>query len=321
MTPFEEAMAEAVELIDGAASIVFLGHVGPDGDALGTIVGLSRAARKAGKAAVASFPMPFVLPRTLAFLDNDLLVAPGELPADVDLVVSCDVAAPDRLSDLLPYARKAPKLIVIDHHGSNEGFGDVNLIDPTAASTAQMAFHIIQRLGWSLDVTAATALYTGVLTDTGRFQYSMTTPHVHRIVAELLEHGVEPDKVGQEVYEQSPFAYLKVAGAVMSRAVFDEERKFVWSVLLRSDLEAASMERQDADGLIDLIRVTVGADVACLLKEIGENETKGSLRSRGATDVAAIAQVFGGGGHHNAAGFFVRKSPDEVIAKITELLV
>jgi bifunctional oligoribonuclease and PAP phosphatase NrnA len=317
----DEAMDQAVELIDAASSIAFLGHVGPDGDALGTILGFTQAARKAGKVAVASFPLPFVVPRTLAFLDNDLLVAPGDLPADVDLVVSCDVAAPDRLSDLLPYAHGAPKFVVIDHHRSNEGFGDVNVIDPTAASTAQMAVQIIEKLGWPLDEIAATALYTGILTDTGRFQYAMTTPQVHRIAAALLEHGVEPDRVGQEVYEQSPFGYLKVAGAVLSRAVFDEEHKFVWSVLLRSDLEDAGMERQDADGLIDLIRVTVGADVACLLKEVGENETKGSLRSRGATNVAAIAQTFGGGGHHNAAGFFARKSPDDVIAEITELLV
>jgi len=321
MMSLDDEIDAAVALIDGADSIAFLGHVGPDGDALGTIMGLTHAARKAGKVAVASFPRPFVIPQPLAFLGDDLLVAPDDLPADVDLVVSCDVAAPDRLSDLLPYARKAPKFIVVDHHGSNEGFGDINVIDPTAASTAQMAFRLIRELGWSLDVAGATALYTGILTDTGRFQYSMTTPQVHRIVAELLEYGVEPDKVGQQVYEQSPFGYLKVAGAVMSRAVFDEQHKFVWSILLASDLAEANMERHDADGLIDLIRVTIGADVACLLKEIGENETKGSLRSRGATDVAAIAQVFGGGGHHNAAGFFAHKSPDDVIAAITELLV
>ena len=316
----EDSIAAAAELLSDATSIAFLGHVGPDGDALGTIMGLAGAARAAGKDAVASFPVPFVLPRNLSFLDEEFLVAPDALPPTIDLVVSCDVAAPERLSNLLPYARKAPNLIVLDHHKSNTGFGDVDVIDPHAASTAQIAFRMIEKLEWELDQQSATALYTGILTDTGRFQYSMTTPNVHRIAASLLEHGVEPDAVGQAVYEQTSFGYLAVAGAVMSRAVFDKENRFVWSVLYRADLEAASIERQDAEGLVDLIRTTVGADVACLLKEVGDNETKGSLRSRGTTDVATLAELFGGGGHHNAAGFLARKTPAEVIAEITKHL-
>ena len=126
------------------------------------------------------------------------------------------------------------------------------------------------------------------------------------MTAELLAAGVRPEVIGRHVYEESPFAYLHVAGAVLGRAQLDESRGLVWSVLYPEDLESAGIDLEHAEGLIDLVRVAQEAGVACLLKVV-DGVTKGSLRSRGEVDVAAIAQTFGGGGHHNASGFtFVR---------------
>ena len=123
------------------------------------------------------------------------------------------------------------------------------------------------------------------------------------MTASLLEAGVPPPVVGRHVYEESPFGYLHVAGAVLSRAQLDVEHRLVWSVLHRGDLEEGQIRYEDADGLIDLIRIAEESDVACLLRDLGEGRYKGSLRSRGRVDVSEIAARFGGGGHHNAAGF------------------
>ncbi len=133
------------------------------------------------------------------------------------------------------------------------------------------------------------------------------------MTAELLEAGVRPDEIGQRLYEAAPFGYLHVASAVMGRAVLDRDRSLVWSVLYRKDLEDAGIGPEDAESLIDLIRIAEEAQVTCLLKEVEPGLTKGSLRSRGAVDVAAVAMALGGGGHHNASGFVVKGAPEAVI--------
>ena len=125
--------------------------------------------------------------------------------------------------------------------------------------------------------------------------------------------GVEPDRIGQTLFASSPFAYLAVAGAVMSRAVLEPELHLVWSSLRTADLDEAGIGYEAADGLIDLIRIAEEAQVACLLREVGDRKTKASLRSRGSIDVGSVAQSLGGGGHHNAAGFTVDATVEEAI--------
>jgi phosphoesterase RecJ-like protein len=126
--------------------------------------------------------------------------------------------------------------------------------------------------------------------------------------------------VGRHLYEESPFAYLHVAGAVLSRAELVPEVSLVWSRLKPEDLAAVGIGYEQADGLIDLIRVAEEAEVACLLRELGEGKTKGSLRSRGAADVGAVAAGLGGGGHHNAAGFTYQGTPEEAIIRVVDAL-
>jgi phosphoesterase RecJ-like protein len=312
--------AAVVAALADAHRIGVLGHIGPDGDALGSVIALARAARAAGKDAHASFGEPFVVPKQFSFLDVDVLTPPAQLPTDLDVVVACDTAAPERLGSALPAAQRAGSLVIIDHHLSNGGFGDIVLIDSEAASTAQLVYQVIVDLGWPLDVDTATALYVGLVTDTGRFQYSLTNQDVHRIAGELLARGVRPEVVGRHVYEEAPFGYLRVAGAVLSRAQLDETHRLVWSELRAADLALAEVAYQDTDGLIDLIRLAEEAEVACLLKELEPGVIKGSLRSRGEIDVAAVAAGFGGGGHHNAAGFTFHGTVEEAVARIQEAL-
>lgn len=304
---------EVAEALRRSHRIAVVGHIGPDGDALGSMLGLAVAARAAGKEAYATFGDPFVVPHQLRFLDTSTLRPVADVPLPLDALVVVDCGDRDRIGSAGVLADAASQVVVIDHHRSNGGFGDVSWVEPDAGATAQMVFRLLTELGWVVDRPAAEALYTGIVTDTGRFQYSSTSPEVHHIAAALLEAGVRPEEIGQRVYEESPFGYLGLAGTVLQRAQLDEDLSLVWSTLHLDDLASAGIGYEDADGLIDLIRIAEEAQAACLLREVGEGRTKGSLRSRGTIDVGAVAVALGGGGHRNAAGFTVEASIDDAI--------
>ncbi len=312
-TPLEQAAAA----IRTARSLVTMGHIGPDGDSLGSMLAIAGAARNAGKEAYATFGEPFVVGKQFRYLDSSPLLRPLDVPQEIDVAVVVDTSVADRLGSALPIVERAKTVIVVDHHLSRDGdLGDILVIDSTAAAAAQVVYRLLAELQWDITTEIATALYTGIVTDTGRFQYGATSAEVHQITAVLLDAGVVPPVIGQHIYEESPFAYLHVAGAVLSRAAVDEENRLVWSVLLREDLAKEKLKYEDADGLIDLIRIAEESDVACLLREIGDEKFKGSLRSRGRVDVSAIAGRFGGGGHRNAAGFVATGSADTIIDQL-----
>ncbi|MCB1246947.1 MAG: bifunctional oligoribonuclease/PAP phosphatase NrnA [Acidimicrobiia bacterium] len=318
--PDHGSLVEVVEAIRAADRIGVVGHVGPDGDALGSMIGLALAATDAGKSAVASFDHPFVVPDEMDFLDTSVLVRPEAFPSDLDLAIAVDCSVPKRVGSLIEQMSGAKAIAVIDHHLAEGDWGDHLLIDRTAAATTELIHQVIGALGWSLTAEVATALYTGLVTDTGRFQYSSTTPHTHRVAAELLAAGVRPDVLGQKLFEENDFGYYTVASRVLGRAVLDINHRFVWSVMTSADLAAGGIAYHQADDLIDLVRMARGSEVACLLKEHGAGSWKGSLRSRGRVDVAAIASIFSGGGHHNAAGFTTDGEPADIIGRITAAL-
>ena len=320
MTERVGSVAEVASVLRGASSIGVVGHIGPDGDALGSMVALSLAARGAGIAAVASFDEPFVVPDEMSFLDTSTLVPPAEFPEALDVAVVVDTSVPARVGSLVEKLDSADQLVVIDHHISDGQWGDRVLIDRTAAAAAELVYEVIVELGWEITPEVATALYTGIVTDTGRFQYSSTSPRTHEIAADLLAHGVHPDIIGQKLFEEAAFGYYSVASRVLERAILDEDHRFVWSFMTSDDLKQAGIAGHQTDGLIDLVRMARGTEVACLLKVKNGGIVKGSLRGRGLVDVASIAGTFGGGGHHNAAGFTTTKKPEEVIAEITAQL-
>lgn len=314
--PDRNAVIAMAQAIRAARSIGVVGHVGPDGDALGSMIALAHAARAAGKDAVASFAEPFVVPEEMSFLDVSVLVPPSDFPTDLDLAVAVDTSVPSRVGTLAGAMGKADVLGVIDHHISDGEWGDVLLIDRTAAATTELVYEVLVELEWTITEPVATALYTGLVTDTGRFQYSSTSPRTHEIAAELLSAGVKPDAIGQKLFEEAPFGYYALSARVLERAVLVEEQDFVWSHVTLEDLDATGLAYHEVDGLIDLVRMARGTQVACLLKESKPGVWKGSLRSRGVVDVAAIASTFGGGGHHNAAGFTSTDPPADVIEQI-----
>lgn len=316
MSDIAANLRAVAEILDTAESIGVVGHIGPDGDALGSMVALARSARLVGKQAVASFDEPFVVPEEMSFLDSSVLVAPRDFPLDLDAGVVVDTSVRSRVGSLAGALEKAEQLVVVDHHISDGSWGDVVAIDVTAAATTELVHELLILLEWPIDKDVATALYTGLVTDTGRFQYSSTSPRTHNIASDLLERGVEPDAIGQKLFEEASFGYYEVVSRVLGRAVLDTDHALVWSIMEPADLEAAEIAYHETDGLIDLVRMARGTEVACLLKRKQAGVIKGSLRSRGRIDVAAIARSFDGGGHHNAAGFTTADEPSAIIKQI-----
>jgi len=316
MSDISADLKAVAKLLDSAESIGIVGHVGPDGDALGSMIGLARSARLAGKKAVASFDEPFVVSEEMSFLDASVLVRPEGFPRDLDVAVAVDTSVRSRVGSLAGAMEKAHRLVVLDHHISDGSWGDVVAIDATAAATTELVHELLNLLDWPIDKEVATALYTGLVTDTGRFQYSSVSSRTHSIASELLAHGVETDVVGQKLFEEASFGYFHVVSRVLGRAVLDVDHALVWSIMEPADLEAAGIGYHETDGLMDLVRMARGTEVACLLKRKSPGVIKGSLRSRGRVDVAAIARSFDGGGHHNAAGFTSASDPSEIVEQI-----
>ena len=314
-----DALTAAIDKIRSVGSLAITCHINPDGDALGSALALAHSARLVGVEAVVAFGGEFVVPDSLAFLDIAPLVSVDAFPEAPECLVVFDVAAPDRLGEVAAVADAAGTVIVVDHHVSNGGFGDIAYIDPKAAASAQLATYLIEGLGWPIDETVALCLMTGLVTDTGRFQYSATTGEVMRIGARLLDAGAKPEIIGQHVYESAPFGYLAVSAAVLGRAVLEQEHGLVWSTVTMADLQSAGIEYSQAENLIDDLRIAREADTALLLKET-EDGWKGSLRSRGGTDVAAVAGLFGGGGHRNASGFHAAGSPEEILQRVRKAI-
>jgi phosphoesterase RecJ-like protein len=270
--------------------------------------------RSLGKRVVASFgDRNFAVPRILRFLPGqDMLCPPEDYPVAPELMITFDSSTFERLGVLSPNAARAGEVIVIDHHPSNAGFGSLSLIDPKAAATAMLAEQLIYRLGGRLDRDIATCLYAGLATDTGSFRYASTTPAVHQMAARLVATGLRVEEIARELWDRSPFGYLKVLAHAMERAQL--ESGLVWTYVTRVDRAAYGLPYSELEGIIDIVRRTDEAEVAVVLKEDDHGDWQVSTRSKGAVDVASVCAALGGGGHHNAAGFTSYDSVEETMA-------
>jgi bifunctional oligoribonuclease and PAP phosphatase NrnA len=317
----EQDWQAAVAAIADAGTTVISCHVNPDGDALGSAMALQLALAGAGRHALVSFSEPFAVAPQYQFLAGlDGLTPPDQVPANADLFVCFDAGSLDRLGSMIGHFRGAARTVVIDHHASNTRFGDVNLIDPQSPASAVLCRELLRRLGLPLDREIATCLYTGLVTDTGRFQYQATTPETHLLAAELLAAGVEQYEVSKTVFETNDIGYLRLIGDSLARITQVPEASLVWTSVTLADLAARGVDMDQTEGLIDLVRTDAASDVAAVLKEQPDGTHKVSLRSKGATDVGAIATHFGGGGHAFAAGFTSDDGQEATVAALVDVL-
>jgi bifunctional oligoribonuclease and PAP phosphatase NrnA len=288
----------------GAKRVALACHEKPDGDAVGSLLALSLVLRRLGAETYPTWSAASVeAVAPYAWLPGkDHLVQVSDIPSDVPVFVAIDCGAAERLGELEEIARRAPCLINIDHHPGNDEFAHLNVVEPSASSTAELVASLAAALGVELDQDIATCLYVGIVTDTGRFQYTNSSPHTLRLAATLLEHGVPAPTIAQELFESAPFGLLKLVGRLLERATLYEEERFVYSWLQRADLDETGVTPQETDGLIDAIRSTRAADVAALFKQQLDGSYRVSLRSK-SPSVGVIARARGGGGHELAAGF------------------
>ena len=312
-------LQRAVEMVAGATTVGLVCHVEPDGDALGSLLGLHHLCAANGKPSVASWPEPFLVAPHYAFLPGlDDCTKPADFPADPDVMITFDCGSLDRLNELAVPARRAAergRLIVLDHHRTNGCYGSVNVVDPAAAATAVVVRALADGLGWRLTRDAALCLYTGLVTDTGRFQYEATSPDVFELAAELSAFDLPIPSMSRQLFEEHRFAYIKLIAACLARAELDIDLRFVATWVGADDLEAYHVSIQETEGLIDLVRRAKEADVACVLKET-DTGVRVSLRSVGTIDVSEVATRFGGGGHAFAAGFIANDSIAGVLADV-----
>src|SRR4051812_14917348 len=294
-------------------------HENPDGDALGSLLGMTLGLRRLGKNVVMVLGPQERIPAEYGFMQLDDLHR--EAPADAgERVLLClDCASEQRLT--ADGLRERTALVVdVDHHHDNTRFGDVNLIVPDASSTSEIVRDVLDALGVDLTPEIAEPLYIALVTDTGRFQYSNTTPKALRLAADLVEAGADVHHVFQQVYENVDFAKLKLLARVLDRAQVHDGGRVVISYLLRTDFAEVGAEEPYSEGLIDYLRSVEGAQLVALIREPPRDEgptRRVSLRaSADEVDVSRIARAFGGGGHTQAAGFSSDLEIDELSAAI-----
>ncbi|GAB1642458.1 bifunctional oligoribonuclease/PAP phosphatase NrnA [Krasilnikovia sp. MM14-A1259] len=320
------AAVAAIHRYAPAGRVLLVCHVNPDGDALGSMLGFGLGLRRLGVPHLqATFPGAFDVPEPFTALPGlDLLVPEEQAYPQPDLVIVFDVAAESRLGGLTDRLSRAAATIVLDHHASNSGFGGVDLVDPGAAATSVVAEQLLVRLGVPLDAEIAECLYVALATDTGSFRFDMTTPQVHEMAARLIATGIRPGEISRRIFDTRPFGATKLFADVLGRAQLDPAAAaghgMVWTYATLDDLQRHGQRPYVMDALIDPVRCVAEADVAVLIKQVGESEWAVSLRSKGAVDVSAVAVAFGGGGHRLAAGFTGYGAPGDVVVAVRDRL-
>jgi len=310
-------LQQVVETLRGSRRVLCFAHPDPDGDALGSTLALALALTEMGREVTLYCPTP--IPGSLRFLPGLASLVPsldGRGPWDATVI--CDVGSSRRIGPSLPERARLGVLINLDHHLTSDDFGDVNCVDAEAASVGVMVARVLAGLGHPLSRDVATALYTSVLTDTGSFRYSSTNPEALRTAADCVAAGVDPWEVSSAIYEQQPLARLKLLARALDSLELSPDGSLATLVVSREMSRIAGGDRSLTDGFVNYARSVAGVQVAALLVEpmdAGEPWSL-SLRSRGGVNVAAVAALFGGGGHHNAAGLKLHGTAAEVRSQL-----
>jgi len=303
MTTSTKAPENLLKKLRSGHRYVITSHINPDGDAIGSSLGLVRILRAIGKGAVVwSRDEPPKLYRQLA--GNDRMHIGTEPPAgfpdsfDGAIVLECPTL--DRCG-LEEHLAEFP-VINIDHHLGNEHYGEVNWIDTAAPSLGEMIYRLSQGLMVNLDEETATALYLTLVTDTGGFRFGNSTPAAFAAAAALVTEGARPEQVAQWLYESQPESAVRLLGEMLKTLEIHDDR-VATAILTREMFDSAGASSSDTEGLIDHPRSIAGVDAVALIRQVDDKSFKVSLRSRGDIDVEKLARQHGGGGHRNAAGY------------------
>jgi phosphoesterase RecJ-like protein len=299
------AARDIAHLLPAGRRVALITHVNADGDGLGSEVALWHLLRGRGLQPVIANPTP--TPERFDFLVPKEADGSGRAVKEIeraDVIMVVDISDLGRLGDLGPTVRaRGVPVICIDHHVSQGSLPDgPRLVAPEATATAELVFDLAGALDWELPVESARALYVGLLTDTGGFRFSNTTARALRVAGALLEHGLDPETIYEQVYASAPEGRIRLLAEVLRTLVVEREAGLAWVTVPPDALERHGATADDLEGIVEYPRSIAGVRLALLFRQIANGRIKVSLRSMGAVNVAELAHRFGGGGHARAAG-------------------
>lgn len=303
------------DIIKSAKKILLLSHVNPDGDTLGSMCAMysmiyNRFKIKADMSVVSNIPFNYT------FLPNiNLAQRYYDQSLVYDLVITLDVAAIDRVRDAKIFFDKAKCTVNIDHHKTNPGFGDYQIINPEASSCGEVLYNYFKENHWDITPDAADCLYTAIMTDTGNFRFENTSSKVFRAVADLVDIGANPTVLYKKCYETKTKNFVMFQNYCVNKAEFLNDNKIAYTTVYKKDLEKFSAGDDYTDGIAETLRAIDSTEVAFVVKEVDTKLTKVSMRSK-KLDVAQICSTFGGGGHTYAAGCTIKASIKDSIEKL-----
>lgn len=313
-----------IDYINGGNYFVVTSHVSPDGDNIGSTLSMYYYLKSLGKEV--SYVLDDSLPLNLRFLTQDVnIIRSSDFNMENYSIIALDCGDRARICVSDEIKDNAKTIICIDHHASNDAYGDINYIDIDASSTCELVYNYLVRYNERfnnnvIDEKVATALYTGLVTDTGNFSYSNTHPSSFEMAKELMLAGAKRNDVIQNVFQSNPYNYYKLLGEALN--TLDIVNQNVASIMITKEmLRDNSISFNDVDGITSYTRDIQGVEVGILLKEKKENEIKVSLRSKNYVDVSEIAKSFGGGGHVRAAGCTINDSIENAKKRVLEAVL
>lgn len=305
-----------LEEVKGAKTIGISGHIRPDGDCVGSVMGLYLYLSKACPEAkiVAMIEKPADIFNCISQVEK----IHSDFKTDVEVFDAFIVldASGDRIGEAQPYFEQAKKKINIDHHISNKGCGDVNYILPDASSACELVYDVIEHKEL-LDEEIAKALYIGMVHDTGVFQYSNTSPKTLRTAAELISYGFDFSKLIDETFYEKTYVQNQILGRALLESFLFMEGRCIVSMVDKKLMNFYHVVPHDLDGIVSQLRYTKGVDCAIFMYQLDSMEYKVSLRSNGRVDVAKVASFFGGGGHVKAAGVTMQGTFHDIVNNLS----
>ncbi|MBI4040248.1 MAG: bifunctional oligoribonuclease/PAP phosphatase NrnA [Deltaproteobacteria bacterium] len=309
-------MKEALDCFQRGKSFLTISHVQPDGDALASQLAIGLGLEQLGKKVV--YFNDGDIPESLKFLPKAKEVV-SVLPdqPQFDVVISCDCGSLARLGDKFLKYKNYKTLVNVDHHFSNDRYGNINVVMPEAASTGEVVWGLLEKLNVTLTKDIATNIYCTLVTDTGSFRYSNTKTHTLQLAARMLEAGTNPEEVSEHLFESQPYEAFLLLSRVLNRMELSKDKKYSWSVIYQKDLKETGTKYEVTEEFINYPRSIRGVWVAVLFKELQDGHYKVSLRSKtDAIDVSSICQKFQGGGHKRASACILKGKFEEVKTKL-----
>lgn len=308
MTMIDKNLEIFNNMIQKAKSIVICSHISPDGDAIGSSTALYLALKELGKEVYLYRNDSF--PTNLSFLQNDDYYTDEDI--ETDLFIVTDVASLDRIGNGSKCFELAKHSLCIDHHTTNSGFFEANIIEPSLSSTCELIASLLLEGGYKITKTIATYLYLGITTDTNRFQYESTSDRTLMIASKLLKLGADKQLINLNLFESMNPDYLLLQAEVINKARIFNEGRFILASLSLEQLSRYNLDHDKTESLVSILKSIKGIELACLVKEDEEQVQKLSFRSKESIDVSKLATEFGGGGHVRASGATVNGNKDDV---------